>query len=350
MTITNIPNISSKQRKTIAIVTNSCWNIYNFRQELIRDLQQKGYKILVIAPVDEYVHYLNKMSALQHIPITKLQAHSRSINKDLKLLIELQRVYRKYKPDLILHFTIKPNIYGSIAASSLGIPSIATITGLGRSFLQAGWMTFLVGKLYKFAFRKIPQVLFHNPDDKDIFIRNQWLKPKKGIVVNGSGLNTTFYRPRKKPETGKFIFLFVGRLLNDKGIREFLQCSQYLQEVTERGACWVVGELDPQNPDTVNKQLLLEAIQKRHVRYFGKVSDVRSFIEKVDVVVLPSYREGMPRAILEAMSMGKPIITTDSAGCRQTINPTVKNGLLVPTRDTIALGQAMLQLYQCNEE
>ena len=288
MTLANIPKAGSKHRKTIAIVTNSCWNIYNFRLELIRDLQQQGYKILVVAPVDEYVHYLNKMRFIRHIPLTNLQAHSRSVIKDLKLCGELYRIYRKYRPDLILHFTIKPNIYGSIAANSLRIPSIATITGLGRSFLQEGWMTYLVGKLYKFAFSKVPKILFHNPDDEQVFIEKQWIIPEKGGVVNGSGLNTTFYRPREKPNTGKFIFLFIGRLLNDKGIREFLKSSQYLQEVTARGVCWVVGELDANNPDTVNKQDLLEAIQKKHVKYFGKVKDVRTFIEKADAVVLPS--------------------------------------------------------------
>lgn len=350
MTIANIPKISCKRRKTIAIVTNSCWNIYNFRLELIRDLQQEGYQILVIAPVDEYVHYLNKMWDIRHIPLANLQAHSTSVIRDLRLLFELYRVYRRYRPELILHFTIKPNIYGSIAANCLGIPSIATITGLGRSFLQAGWMTYVVGRLYKFAFKRVPQLLFHNPDDKQVFIKNQWITPEKGGVVNGSGIDTEFYQPREKPNMEKFIFLFIGRLLNDKGIREFLQSSQYVKEVTKEAVCWIVGELDPQNPDTINKQELLKAIQLRHVKYFGRVKDVRAFIEKADAVVLPSYREGMPRAILEAMGMGKPIITTDTAGCRQTINPHLQNGLLVPTRDETALGQAMLQLYQCNSE
>lgn len=336
------------ERKTIAIVANSSWNIYNFRLNLIRTLKQEGFRIIVIAPVDEYIHYLNETKLVKHIPIKHLKPHHKSPLRDLRLSLELYRIYKSYQPDLILHYTIKPNIFGSLAARWAKVPSIATITGLGYTFLKLNWINHLVSELYRLAFRKVEKVIFHNEDDQRLFIQNLILKPSKSTVIPGSGVNTNHYRPLVKPDTGKFIFLFIGRLLSDKGILEFVEASRQLKSLTQRAECWVVGEIAPQNPNAISKESVLQWMDQQHIRYFGKVSDVRAFIRKVDAVVLPSYQEGMPRALLEAMAMGKPIITTDTAGCRQTLRDN-KNGLIVPVKNAKALLQAMLKMYQFSE-
>lgn len=336
------------RRKTIAIVANSSWNIYNFRLNLIRALKQEGFRIIVIAPVDEYIHYLNETKLVKHVPIKHLKPHQKNPLRDLQFSLELYRIYKSYQPDLILHYTIKPNIFGSLAARWAKIPSIATITGLGYTFLKLNWINHLVSELYRFAFRKVEKIIFHNEDDQKLFIKKLLLKPAKSTVIPGSGVNINHYRPLVKPDTGKFIFLFIGRILSDKGILEFVEASRQLKALTQRAECWVVGEIAPKNPNAISKEKVLGWMDRQHIRYFGKVSDVRAFIRKVDAVVLPSYQEGMPRALLEAMAMGKPIITTDTAGCRQTLRDN-KNGLIVPVKNAKALLQAMLKMYQFSE-
>lgn len=332
-------------RKTIAIVANSSWNIYNFRLNLIRQLRQEGFQVIVIAPIDEYIHYLNDSKLVKHIPLKQLTPHSKNPLKDLRLSLELYRIYRRYQPDLILHYTIKPNIYGSLAARWANIPSIATITGLGYTFLKKNWINQLVSRLYKVAFKKVSKVVFHNQDDLDHFVNKGLTVAEKCQVIPGSGVNINHFRPLPKPETGKFIFLFIGRLLHDKGILELVEAAKALKQLTQRSECWILGELAPQNPAAIPKAQVLEWMEKKYIRYFGKVRDVRAYIKQADVIVLPSYQEGMPRAILEAMAMGKPIITTNVAGCRDTVEHN-QNGYLVPPRQVDPLIEAMLKVYQ----
>ena len=333
--------------KTIAIVTNSTWNIYNFRLGLIKRLKTEGYKVLVIAPVDEYIHYLNESYFTKHIPLKNLSPQSKNPFKDILLTWELFKIYKKERPNLILHYTIKPNIFGSIAAKMAKITSISTVTGLGYTFLSESFMNKVVKKLYKFAFEKISNIIFHNPDDQKLFIAKKIIRESQSIVIPGSGVNTNYFRPLSvHSHREKFIFLFIGRLLYDKGIIEFVEAAKMLKAKLPQVEFWVIGQAEAKNPSIVSKQDLLKWVEAQYIHYMGPTKDVRKFIRKVDAVVLPSYREGMPRAILEGMAMGKPIITTDTPGCRATVQD---NGFLVPAKNTEALAEAMLKLYQLDE-
>lgn len=330
-------------QKTIAIVANSTWNIHNFRLGLIKRLKAEGYNILVIAPVDEYIHYLNESYFTKHIPLKKLHPQSKNPLKDLSLVWELFQIYKREQPDLILHYTIKPNIFGNIAAKLARIPAIATVTGLGYTFLAKNFMNKLVKRLYRYAFQNIPKVIFHNEDDQQLFIDQGITTAEQSLVVPGSGVNTNYFRPISTHHNQeKFVFLFIGRLLYDKGIIEFVKAAKELKAKIPTAEFWVIGQAETKNPSVVSKSDLLKWVEARYIHYMGPTKDIRKFIKKADAVVLPSYREGTPRAVLEGMAMGKPIITTNTPGCRSTVD---RNGFLVPVKDSKALAQAMLDLY-----
>ena len=335
--------------KTIALVANSTWNIYNFRQPLIKQLKAAGFRVLVIAPVDEYIHYLNDSYFTRHIPLRFMAAQRKNPFWDLLLLWEIYRIYRRERPDLALHFTIKPNIYGGLAARWAGVPCMPTVTGLGYTFLHNGLLGQLARRLYRLAFRSAARAIFHNEDDRQLFIQEGLIPESRSLAIAGSGVNTNHFRPLPQPDTDKFIFLFIGRLLHDKGIREFAAAARQLCRLAPRAECWVVGQLNPEYPAAVTQQELLQWIEEQHIHYLGSTKDVRPYIKQAHALVLPSYREGLPRAILEAMAMGKPVVTTDTAGCRETVEP-ARNGYLVPARDPAALAEAMLQLYHLSAE
>lgn len=324
---------------TVAIVANSSWNIYNFRQPFIRACKQAGYRVLVIAPVDEYIRYLNEHYFTAHIPLKHLSAQGKNPLRDLLLLIELFRIYRREQPTLVFHFTAKPNIYGSMAARLAGVPNYPTVTGLGYAFLHSPLLRWLSKLLYRAALRKAKKVIFHNMEDEALFLESGIARAGQTAVVNGSGLNTNHFRPLPQPRQQRFIFLFVGRLLYDKGIREYLKAARQLKRLFPKSECWIVGQLDAANPAAVSREELLREVELQNVRYFGSTTDVRPYLKQCDVFVLPSYREGMPRAVLEALAMGKPIITTDTAGCKDAIGPSC--GWLVPVQDSIALAKQM---------
>lgn len=335
-------------RKKIAIVDNSTWNIYNFRLGLIRQLKNAGYDVIVIAPVDEYIRYLNETGVVQHIPLRYLAPQSTNIFRDLALIFELWGIYSKEKPHLILHYTIKPNIFGNIAARLAGIPAISTITGLGYTFLHRSLINRMVPMLYRSSFRWASRVIFYNKEDFDLFTQRKIIPVGKGTIIPGSGVNTNHFRPLTKPDNRAFVFLFIGRLLYDKGLREFVEAAQEVRRRNPSAECWIIGELNAKNPATVKQEQMLKWMEEGHIKYWGIAADVRHFIRRAHVVVLPSYREGVPRSILEAMAMGTPIITTDAAGCRDTVKAGL-NGWLTPPANASALAGAMLEACCMNE-
>lgn len=337
------------KRKLIALVTNSTWNIYNFRLDLIRALHAQGFNIIVVAPVDEYIHYLNELGFIEHVPLKKLKPHGKNPYQDIQLIVELYRIFSKFRPDLILHYTIKPNIFGNFAASLVGIPTISTLTGLGYTFLNRNWINRIVARLYKWALRHPQNVVFHNSDDLQYFEQLGLVASGKTRVVPGSGVNTKRFSPMSRPSSDRFIFLFVGRILYDKGLIETVEAIRQVKKWAERAECWVVGELSPKNPMAIPKEDILSWQKEGVIKYFGRRKDVRSLIKRANVVVLPSYREGLPRAILEAMAMAKPILTTDVPGCRETVIHG-KNGFLVQANSVKPLVNHMLHLYQAEEE
>jgi len=329
----------------IALVANSTWNIYNFRLNVIDKLIAEGHEVVVIAPIDEYVEYKEKYPNVVHINLRTLDRDSTNPFKDLVLIAELMRKYRKVKPDLILHYTNKPNIFGGIAAKLVRVPSIAMVTGLGYAFIHNGWIKDITTKLYQMVGRFHKKFIFENIEDRELFQKLGIIKDGQGVSIKGCGVNTTYYHPYPNGQMtpgDEVTFTFIGRLLYDKGIGEYVEAAKIIKEKYPKVNFWIVGELDPDNPATVDKEDLVGWTANDIVKYHGFQKDVRPFIAKSDCVVLPSYREAIPRTITEGMAMGKPVITTDTAGCREAVD-IGQNGYLAEVRSTSSLRKVFEQ-------
>jgi glycosyltransferase involved in cell wall biosynthesis len=333
----------------IAVVANTAWNIINFRLGLMHALKNEGYEIVAIAPEDEYSARIES-EGFTFVPLKNLSRKGTNPLKDLRLLFELKQIYSKEGIGLAMHYTIKPNIYGSFAAGLCKIKSICTVTGLGYSFLSKGWISRLARNLYKTAFNSAAVVAFQNDDDRNLFIDSKLVKKEKTLLIRGSGINCEYFCPIEKTiESDNFVFLFVGRLLLDKGIREFIIAAEKLKALYPNTVCQIVGKIDSDNPSCISNAELENALQKNIIQYFGPSDEVKDFIRNADSVVLPSYREGLPRVMLEAISMAKPIITTNAAGCRDTVIDGI-NGYMVEPADSESLFEAMKKMCNNNIE
>lgn len=324
---------------TIALVANSTWNIYNFRLNVIDKLLAEGHNVVVIAPIDEYLEYKEKYPRVKHYSLRTLDRDSTNPLKDLLLILELIRKYKKIKPDLILHYTNKPNIFGGIAAKIAGVPSIAMVTGLGYAFIHNGWIKKITTLLYRITGGMHRKFIFENIEDRELFESLKIIKPGQGVSIKGCGVNTTYFAPYPNGivKTGDEVtFTFIGRLLYDKGIKEFVLAAKEIKAKYPKVTFSIVGELDVENPATVDKEDLVEWTENDIVYYHGFQRDVRPYIAKSDCIVLPSYREAIPRTITEGMSMGKPVITTDTAGCREAVD-IGKNGFLAKVKSVDSL-------------
>lgn len=336
-------NSALANHKKIGIVLNTAWNIHNFRLGLIKALIDAGYAVVAIAPEDNFVDSI-KATGATFVPLKQLSRKGVNPVKDWLLYRELYTIFKNEALDAVLLYTIKPNIYGNWAARRAGIPSIATVTGLGYSFMKKGVVHQIVKRLYRSAFRKAARVAFQNSDDKALFESLKLCHAEQTMLIKGSGINTSYFQPLLKTTSDKnFTFLFVGRLLYDKGVRELLQAAEKLQEARVNTTFWMVGGIDEGNPSAIQKDLLERYEKEGAVEYLGRSSDVRSIMQQADAVVLPSYREGLPRVMLESLAMGKPIITTDVAGCRETIKDG-ENGFKIPAEDSAALFEALIKM------
>ncbi len=327
--------------KRIAIVANTTWNIHNFRTNVIEKLREDEFEIFVIAPVDKYIHYKKKFPEVTHLPLKKLNRDSINPWKDLKLTLELYRIYKKIKPNLILHYTVKPNIFGGIAAWFNGIPSIAVVTGLGFAFIHNGFIKKVTKSLYRFTSKAHKKIIFENIDDRLLFVKEKLIEAHQGISIKGCGVNSSFFSPYPNGiEKSKTTFTFIGRLIYDKGINEFINAAKIIRKKYQNVNFWVVGEIDRRNPAAVKNEDLMTWVKEKVITYHGSTDDVRKYIAASDCIVLPSYREAIARSITEGMSMEKPVIATDTPGCREAVEDG-KNGYLVPVKDVQGLARAM---------
>jgi glycosyltransferase involved in cell wall biosynthesis len=317
-------NISLKERnmtenkkgRIIALVANTTWNIYNFRLNLIEKFLGEGFKVIVVAPVDEYLIYKDKYPSVLHYNLQRLVRDGVNPLNDIRLFLELRRIYKEINPDVILHFTNKPNIYGSLAAKSLHLKSIAIITGLGYPFIHGGLLKCIVTSLYKISGKFNEKFIFENIEDRELFESLNIISKQKSISIKGCGVNTQWYKPMENTkERKKTVFTFIGRLLYDKGIREFVEAAKIVGEERNDVEFLIVGEIDENNPATIDKKELIQWVEDEIIQYLGFVKDIREVIASSDCIVLPSYREAIARTITEGMAMGKPIITSQTAGC-----------------------------------
>lgn len=314
----------------IAIVLNTSWNIYNFRMGLINSILENGHDITAIAPRDEYTPHLVEAGCSYE----EVTMDSRGANaiKDFGLIIELLGIYRRIKPDVILHYTIKPNIYGTLAASILRIPAVNNVCGLGTAFLNKGLVSKIAIGMYKLAFKFPKLIYFQNDDDKRFFEENNIIKNNATQVLPGSGINLSHFKPAPEVANKKFTFLLISRLIHDKGIIEYIDAVRYLKEKGIDANFQILGNKDTEHRRGISEDIINSWIESNVVEYLGSTDDVRPFINKADCVVLPSYREGTPKSLLEAASSAKPIVATNVAGCTNIVQDNV-NGLLCNVKD-----------------
>ncbi|HTY35891.1 MAG TPA: glycosyltransferase family 4 protein [Bacteroidota bacterium] len=331
------------------IAANTSWYLQNFRGEIFRDLSSAGIEVVALAPRDEFTPRFDDLGAR----FVELRMNRRGMNPfaDLMLMQRLYRTYSQERPDVVLHNTIKPVIYGSIAAGRAGVRRIVNmISGLGYVFIGDGivqrLLRPLVHRLYRHALRRADVVLFQNPDDRKYFVDHHLVQAEKSEVIPGSGVDTKRFEYVGSRNTKTHCtFLFVGRILKDKGVLEFVDAAKLVKRSFPKARFQVLGKIDPENPSHIDRSEVERWVNEGTIEYLGERGDVRDVLGRADVVVLPSYREGVPRSILEAMAMGKAVITTDVPGCRETVEHE-RNGLLVPPKDVSSLNAAMVDLLR----
>ena len=297
----------------VALISNTAWYLYNFQRGLIAELRRRGYDVLAIAPWDDHAERLQALGAT----FRALVMDNKGTNplRDLRLCIALRRLLRKERPRCVMTFTVKPNIFGAFAATSLGIPVISNVSGLGTVFINRTWVTRVVRFLYRSALRTAAAVFFQNPEDLKEFRDAGLVDSAKARLVPGSGVDVRSFIPQR-PEAGpagRFRFLMLGRLLWDKGVGEFVAAAEQMRRRFPQCEFVLMGFTGADNRTAVSLAEVLEWERRGVLTYVAPPSDVRPHLAQADCVVLPSYREGMPKALLEASSMAIPVIFISSS-------------------------------------
>lgn len=350
----------------LLIVVNTAWNLYNFRSGLIRALVEAGYEVVAAAPYDDYAPRLEVLGC-RFVPLP-MDNKGTSPLRDLMLLWRFQRLLRRERPAVFLGYTVKPNIYGSIAAHGLGIPVINNIAGLGMVFIRGGWLAWVVKALYRQAINHSQRVFFQNGDDRSLFLSEGLVRPEQTGLLPGSGVDLKHYVPVAlasgdivvgqnvvgvtgdladvEPAQCTFTFLLVARLLWDKGVGEFIEAARCVRLQVPNVQFKLLGFLDVQNPAAIDRATIDAWVSEGIVEYLGATDDVRPFLAAADCTVLPSYyMEGTPRCLLEAAAMACPIITTDWVGCRNVVDDGA-NGFLCRARDAEDLADKMMAMVR----
>lgn len=315
----------------------------NFVQALL----DEGHEVHTIAPEDDYTPHLKSVGCIHH----RVKMDSRGANpiKDSALIFELFMIYRRVRPDIILHYTIKPNVYGTLAASLLRIPVVNNVCGLGTVFLKDNLVSFIAISLYKISFRFANKVFFQNPEDMKLFLDKKLVPSKAVDILPGSGIDLKRFQPASFKRNDKFTFLLISRLITDKGVLEYVEAVRKLRANGMNANFQVLGAMDPKHKRGIKVKVIQEWINSGTIEYLGTTNDVRSFINKADCIVLPSYREGTPRTLLEAASSAKPIIATDVPGCNHVVQNNF-NGLLCKLKDANDLAEKMTLMASLGDE
>ena len=340
---------SSNPSPRILICSNTAWSLYNFRRSLIVELVARGYDVLAVAPHDEYAAQLLALGC-RYIAL-EMDNGGTSPLRDLGLLLRFWGLLRQERPVAFLGYTIKPHVYGSLAAHTLGIPVINNIAGLGAAFSRPSWLTRIVKLLYRLALGRSRRVFFQNREDRSLFMGERLVREAQSALLPGSGVDLTHFSPRTpRLASGEFRFLLVARMLWDKGVGEFVEAARRVRQRHPASRFQLLGFLDVPNPAAIPRSVVEEWAAEGAIEYLGVTNDVRPHLADADCIVLPSYyREGVPRSLIEAAAMGRPIITTDWPGCREVVDAG-RNGFLCPPRDASALAAAMQQMIALTPE
>ena len=335
----------------VVICLNSAWNLVNFRAGLIRALVAAGYEVVAVAPEDKYAAGLKSLGC-RFVPLPMGNGETNPVH-DVVLAWRFFRMFVRERPDIYLGYTVKPNVYGTLAAHMLRIPVINNIAGLGAVFIKDGWLVRVVRWLYRMALKRSAKVFFQNDDDRQLFLGGGLVRAEVTELLPGSGIDLNRFTPAFTTSVhdvnSKFRFLLIARMLRDKGVGEFVEAARLLRQRWPVAEFCLLGFVDVQNPAAISRAEMDAWVAESLVNYLGVSDDVRTQLATADCVVLPSYREGTPRTLLEAAAMARPIITTDAVGCREVVDDGV-NGYLCKVRSAADLAEKMEQMLTLSPE
>lgn len=326
---------------TIIVSANIAWNLVNFRAGVIRALVDAGFDVVAAAPSDPVAEaQLRALGcAFAAVPV---DAKGLSPRRDLATTLAYVRLLRRQRPVAFLGWTIKPNIYGALAARLSGVPAILNVSGLGTAFIRQNLLTRIVKLLYRLAFARATVVFFQNDEDFGTFVAARLVAPSQARRLPGSGVDVAHFRPGSDARPVPGHFLMIARLLGDKGVREYVAAARIVRTAHPHTRFTLLGFLDVANRTAISRAEVDGWVSEGVIDYQPPLADVRPAIAAADIVVLPSYREGMSRVLLEAAAMARPIVTTDVPGCRDIVTDGV-NGFLCAPRDADALAAAMMR-------
>ena len=324
-----------KNKKNVIIIYNATHHVLLFKSELIKSIRENGYKVVVLASKDNYTN--NLLDIVDEFHEIKLNSSGINPVKDLNLIFQIYSILKKIKPFAILNFTIKPVIYGTFAARLLGdIPVINTITGLGTAFISEGIANKVAKFFYKFTFKYSHLVFFQNPDDQQFFKDLKIISRNNTKLISGSGVDLLRFSPKKNKKRSEIKILFIGRIIADKGIKELIDAAKIIKKEFSNVAFILMGMVGVNNKTSISQSEIDNWVQKGIIEFIPFKDDIRGVLGDSDLVVLPSYREGTPKTLIEAASMAKPLIATDVPGCREVVNDGV-NGFLCQVKNSISL-------------
>ena len=334
-------------RRLLFLVTED-WYFWSHRLPIARSARDEGIEVLIAAIINKHKERIEK-EGFRLIPIG-LKRKSKNIIKEIYSILEIIRIYRKEKPDMVHHVAIKPILYGSFAAWLTGVPNVVNaVTGLGFIFIKKGWLASAIRELIVFIYRlaflsKNTFAIFQNPEDLKLFVDLHIVKNNRAVLIRGSGVDTAHFLNLPEP-AGIPVITLASRMLWDKGIKELVDATRQLHNNGVRCRTVLVGIPDADNPASIPEHVLRDWHADGIVEWWGYRSDIADVFAKSNIVVLPSYREGLPKVLLEAASCGRSIVTTDVPGCREIVRNNI-NGFLVPPYDSKSLVVALKALIQ----
>jgi glycosyltransferase involved in cell wall biosynthesis len=317
----------------IIFIANSAWNILNFRRPIIAAVLARGHSVTVLAPPDEATLKLQELG----VRIVPLAMDSKGLNplQDAMLMLRLYRYFRAEQPNVVLSWTIKCNIFGAFAARMAGVPIIPNVSGLGTAFLSGAGLQRVAEALYQYSFDRLETVFFQNTEDAALFRKQALVKKEQAHCIPGSGIDLSHFTPAPLPK-GPPTFLMIARILYDKGVLEYVDAAREIQLRYPGATFRLLGAIGSQNRSAIPASTVAEWQEEGVIEYLGTAEDVRPHIAQAQCVVLPSYREGAPRTLIEGAAMERPAIATNVPGCRDVVEDRI-TGLLCAPRSATAL-------------